>query len=648
MVTPLERDEPQRIGRYRLLGQLGSGGMGRVLLGVGPDGRLVAIKQVHQHLVTEEDFLPRFRREVQTSAQVSGAFTAAVIDFDVESEEPWLASVFVPGVPLDQAVKDYGPLTSDELHKLAIGLASALQAIHGVGLIHRDLKPANVILAEDGPRVIDFGIARAVEGRSELTHTGSIIGSPAFMSPEQAQSLPLTPASDMFSLGAVLAMAAGGSSPFAGSSLPHTLYNIVHTEPDLSGLSAEVRELVSPCLSKDPQERPSPAQLLDFLGPLPPQHRPWSAQVHKAIGEQEAEMSALLADPEATQIVGADPSPVAGSQSVDDFEQRLLALVEIQRAGTLRKRRKRALIAASAVVALVAAVLAGTALFGGSDDQPTGPSVNPLAALNLTKLRSIDLCAAVKEPLVSSLGAWTKGPSSAQWGSCAAQADGYQFSFDIKRIEGYRDNGQRAAGVPVLEDVADGTDRCGRALLPAKTDPQFGIAVMVQGAQSDKLCGVADEAAAELAHRMTAQTPQLPNIRSSLARQDPCALVDSIVVKLNIGDQVRGAPDLLHTCKWISNGTVTVSLERSKILVPTEKPIPFDLGGGNITFLDEAELSSPTCVRRGEYRRIDDSDAEVVTVQVDNPVLTEHPEFRCLTAQLVLQNVLDNLPRVSR
>ncbi|PXX68354.1 serine/threonine protein kinase [Nocardia tenerifensis] len=645
MVTRLEPGDPDRIGRYRLLGQLGSGGMGRVLLGVGPDGRLVAIKQVHQHLVTEEDFLPRFRREVQTSAQVSGAFTAAVIDFDVESEDPWLASVFVPGVPLDKAVKDYGPLTPDEVHKLAIGLASALQAIHGVGLVHRDLKPANVILAEDGPRVIDFGIARAVEGRSELTHTGSIIGSPAFMSPEQAQSLPLTPASDIFSLGAVLAMAAGGASPFAGSSLPHTLYNIVHTEPDLSGLPTEVRELVSPCLRKEPSERPTPAQLLDFLGPLPPQHRPWSAQVHRAIGEQQAEMAALLADPEATQIVGAEPAH-AGAQSVDDFEQRLRALVEIQRAGALHRRRKRVLIAASAVVVLVAGVLAGTALFGGDDEEPTGPVANPLAALNLTKLRSIDLCAAVQEPLVSSLGEWTNKPGSTQWGTCAAEAGGYRFDLDIKRVEGYRDNGQRAAGVPVLEDVAGGTDSCGRALLPAKTDPQFGIAVRVKGAESGKLCGVADEAVDELARRMVQGPPQLPSIRNSLARHDPCALVDSIVVKLNIGDKVRGTADSLHNCKWVANDTTTVSLERSKTLVPTEKPIPFDFGGGNIVFLDEAELQSRTCIRQAEYRRIDGGEAEVVTVRVDNSSTAEHPEFRCLGAQKVLQNIFENLPQV--
>ncbi|MFG1789924.1 serine/threonine-protein kinase [Nocardia sp. NPDC049149] len=646
MVKRLAVGDPARIGRYRLLGELGSGGMGRVLLGVGPDGRLVAIKQVHQHLVTEEDFLPRFRREVQTSAKVSGAFTAAVVDFDTESESPWLASLFVPGVPLDKAVQEFGPCTTAEVRVLAVGLVTALQAIHGAGLVHRDLKPANVILAEDGPRVIDFGIARAVEGRSELTHTGSIIGSPAYMSPEQAQSLPLTPASDIFSLGSVLAMAAGGTSPFAGASMPHTLYNIAHTEADLSGLPPEVAELVRPCLAKDPQERPTPAELLDFLGPLPPPHRPWSARVHRAINDQAAEVAELLADPEATQIVGATPTPSA-AQHVADIEQRLQALVEIQRATNLRRRRKRALIAVSAVVLLIAGVIVGTAAFSGGENSPVPETANPLAGLNLTKLRSIDLCAAVEQPLVSSIGDWTKKPNSTQWGTCAAEAGGYQFDFDIKRTDGYRDNGAKAAGAPVLEDVAGAQDGCGRALLPAAMERQFGIAVRVRGGETDKRCGIADAAATQLVSRIAQGAPQLPNSRVSLAKHDPCALVDSIVVKLNIGDKVRGEPDLLHTCKWSSVGPATVSFERSKILVPTEKPIPFDLGGGNFVFLDEAELGSPACVRRGQYRQIDNSDAEVVTVQVENPSMNEHPEFRCAAAQTVLQNIMENLPRVS-
>lgn len=346
-------------------------------------------------------------------------------------------------------------------------------------------------------------------------------------------------------------------------------------------------------------------------------------------------------------IVGADQARYAEAAGVDAFEQRLQALVEIQRESSLRRRRKRALIMTSAVFAVLVVVLAGAVLFGGDDDRPAEPSVNPLAALDLTKLRSIDLCATVKDPLVSSLGEWTKTPSSAQWGTCAAQAGGYQFAFDIKPIEGYRDNGQRAAGVPVLADEASGSGTCGRALLPAKTDPQFGIAVLVQGTPADEVCGVADEAAAALARRITEGPPQISDIRHSLARHDPCALVDSTVVRLNIGDKVRGAPSLLHTCRWISTGTVTLTLERSMALAPTEKPIPFDLGGGNFVFLDEAELGSPSCIRRGQYRSLDGGNAEVVTVQVENSALAAHPEFRCLAAQQVLQNVMDNLPQVS-
>ncbi|WP_167478137.1 serine/threonine-protein kinase [Nocardia arthritidis] len=644
MPTPLEPDDPPRIGRYRLLGVLGSGGMGRVLLGVGPDGRLVAIKQIHPHLVAEEDFLPRFRREVQTSAKVSGAYTAAVIDFDINAEIPWLASVFVPGVPLDKAVADYGPLTVEQIRTLAVGLSSALAAIHGVGLIHRDLKPGNVILAEDGPRVIDFGIARAAEERSELTHTGSVIGSPSFMSPEQAQSQPLTMASDIFSLGTVLVLAASGKSPFAANSMPHTLYNIVHTEPDLSELPPDVRQLVEPCLAKKPEARPTPAQILDYLGPLPPHTRPWSDAVHEAIRAQAAELSALQSDPETTQVIDGESAAVAPSPV--DFEQRLQELVEQSRTESERGRRVRLLVGALiGVLVLIGGIIVGVVGFGGSDE-PTSSASNPLDRLNMTKLRSIDVCSLINEPLVPSLGGWTAKPESAQWGNCAATAGGHQFVIDIKRIEGYRDNGRRFDDVPILDDVTAGSDGCGRALLPAKTDPQFGITVRVKGGQSDKLCGIADGASDELTRRISERTPMMPNIRNSIARLDPCASVDNIVVKLNIGDQVRGTPDLLHSCKWVATGTVTVVFERAKILVPPDKPIQIDLGGGNVINMDDSEFKSTTCIRQGQYRAIDNVDAEIVTVNIDNASLSQHPEFRCLAAQTILANIMVNLPQV--
>ncbi|WP_433682523.1 serine/threonine-protein kinase [Nocardia sp. CA-119907] len=647
MVTQLQPGDPDRIGRYRLLGQLGAGGMGRVLLGVGPDGRLVAIKQVHAHLITEEDFLPRFRREVQTSARVSGAFTAAVIDFDIDSETPWLASIFVPGMPLDKAVQDCGPLPSAQVRSLAIGLASALRAIHGVGLIHRDLKPANVILAEDGPRVIDFGIARAVEGRSELTHTGSIIGSPAFMSPEQAQSEALTPASDVFSLGAVLAMAAGGKSPFAGSSLPHTLYNIVHTQPDLSGLLPEVRHLVEPCLRKDPKTRPTPAGILDFLGPLPPQAYPWSAAVHEAIRAQGAELSALLTDPEATQIVGADTTgPGAGPS----FDEKLRQLEARSPNRSDRRKQKRALIGAlMGVVVLLGAAVTGAVALSGGGSNPDRP--NPLAGFNMTKLRSIDVCAAMNDPLVDSLGEWERKPVFGDWGSCNATAGGYSITVAAERIDGFRDSSRKVSGVPVLENPAAANNQCDRALLPAAADPQFGIVVRVgathQGS-ADELCRISDEAAAALARNLTVKVPQLQNFRGSLARHDPCAVVDTITLKLSIGELVHGTPDLLHTCKWISANTVTVYLWTH---TPSneQKPIHFDFGGGNVVDVDEAEMKSTSCTRDGVYRPATDGrPSEVVTVSVAGSSVGEHPELRCLGARQILQNILDNLPKVSR
>ncbi|WP_405829942.1 MULTISPECIES: serine/threonine-protein kinase [unclassified Streptomyces] len=212
---------------------LGQGGMGRVLLGAGPDGRLVAVKQVLAHFADDEGFRARFRREVAASRKAPGIYTAAVMDADPDAPTPWLASVFVRGPSLGAAVEAVGVLPEETVRRLAAGLATALLEIHRVGLVHRDLKPDNVLLAEDGVRVIDLGIARMTEGEGNtgLTRTGWVIGSPSFMSPEQAESKPLTPASDVFSLGSVLVMAVTGSSPFAGTSTLQTLYDVVHSTP---------------------------------------------------------------------------------------------------------------------------------------------------------------------------------------------------------------------------------------------------------------------------------------------------------------------------------------------------------------------------------------------------------------------------------
>ena len=296
-MEPLGPGEPAQVGRYRLLAAVGEGGMGRVLLGVAPDGRLAAVKQVHRGFASDPGFRERFRREVEVSRLVSGAYTAAVMDADAHAPTPWLASVFVAGPSLQEAVDTTGPLPPVAVRHLAAGLASALIGIHRAGLVHRDLKPGNVLLADDGPRVIDFGIARAAEGGTDLTHTGVILGSPAFMSPEQAEGRPLTPASDVFSLGALLVLAATGHSAFAGASAPQSLYNVVHTHPDLRFLPPELRALAEPCLAKDPARRPTPAQLLELLGPLPPVQRPWPPAVHALIARHQADVTAVVTKP---------------------------------------------------------------------------------------------------------------------------------------------------------------------------------------------------------------------------------------------------------------------------------------------------------------------------------------------------------------
>ncbi|WP_405829939.1 MULTISPECIES: serine/threonine-protein kinase [unclassified Streptomyces] len=288
----MERSElsaSEFVGPFRTVAVLGQGGMGRVVLGVGPDGRYVAVKQVHAELAEDEGFRARFRREVDASRRVAGGYTAAVIDADPDAETPWLASQFVPGPSLSQAVDAAGPLPEEAVRRLAAGLAHALADVHRAGLIHRDLKPSNVLLAEDGVRVIDFGIVRAVGDQTRITHAGALIGSPAYMSPEQALGQELTPATDVFSLGATLVMACTGKPPFAGSSVPRILHEVVHCEPELGDVPAGLRGIIAHCLAKDPADRPTPGELLSAVGELAPSARPWPEAVNTLVHEHEHE-----------------------------------------------------------------------------------------------------------------------------------------------------------------------------------------------------------------------------------------------------------------------------------------------------------------------------------------------------------------------
>jgi eukaryotic-like serine/threonine-protein kinase len=269
MMHELQPGDPELIGPYRLRGRLGTGGMGQVFLGVSAGGRPVAVKVVRAHLATDPEFRERFRREIAVARKVSGVYTSPVIDADVDGPMPWLATAYVEGPSLADAVMANGPLAAGSVLALAKGLAEGLNAIHAAGVVHRDLKPANVLLAADGPRVIDFGISRATEA-SALTHTGLVVGSPGFMSPEQAEGRVVGPPSDIFSLGAVLAFAATGHGPFGAGSTPALVYRVVYSPPNLNNLPAEVRPLIERCLVKDPAQRPTAAQLLAEAGGVHP------------------------------------------------------------------------------------------------------------------------------------------------------------------------------------------------------------------------------------------------------------------------------------------------------------------------------------------------------------------------------------------
>jgi serine/threonine protein kinase len=256
----LSPQDPRAVGEFQLRARLGAGGMGQVYLGYSRAGRAVAVKVVHPELASDTHFRRRFAHEVANAKAVSGMYTAPVVAAGLDDDPPWFATAFVPGPPLSEVVKRHGPLPEPAVWRLAAGLTEALQAVHAAGLVHRDLKPANVLLADDGPHVIDFGISRALDA-STLTASGVIVGTPGYMSPEQAEGEHVDAPSDIFSLGALLAFAATGRAPFGGGSAAAILYRVVSGQADLTGLPRRLREVIASCLAKDQAQRPGPAAL---------------------------------------------------------------------------------------------------------------------------------------------------------------------------------------------------------------------------------------------------------------------------------------------------------------------------------------------------------------------------------------------------
>ncbi|MEU8700696.1 protein kinase [Streptomyces sp. NPDC048680] len=256
----LRREDPRVVGSFRLHRRLGAGGMGVVYLGSDRRGQRVALKVIRPDLAEDQEFRSRFAREVSAARRIRGGCTARLVAADLEAERPWFATQYVPGPSLHDKVAEEGPLSAAEVASIGAALSEGLVAVHEAGVVHRDLKPSNILLSPKGPRIIDFGIAWAT-GASTLTHVGTAVGSPGFLAPEQVRGAAVTPATDVFSLGATLAYAAMADSPFGHGSSEVMLYRVVHEEPQLYDVHDALAPLLSACLAKDPEERPSTLQL---------------------------------------------------------------------------------------------------------------------------------------------------------------------------------------------------------------------------------------------------------------------------------------------------------------------------------------------------------------------------------------------------
>lgn len=627
LIEPLSPSDSPMIGRYRVRGVLGAGGMGRVVLATGPDGRFVAIKQIHSHLLDDREFRARFEREVAISARVSGAFTAAVVDFETTGETPWLASVFIAGVELDKAVRELGPLPVPALRTLASGMASALHSIHSTGLVHRDLKPANVILAADGPRVIDFGIAQAVGTGAQLTEVGAVVGSPAYMSPEQANSAPITAASDVFSLGSLLCMAATGKAPFAATSAPYTLFNIVHSEPQLDDVPAPLRDLIAGCLRKDPRARPTPAQILDYLGVLPVQSQPWPAPVHAEIADQTRKLVALTADPEATQIIPAHtriappPAPMAAKKSRTALRVGLAAMAAVVVAG-----------------ALTAVLLRGNESASPAED----PSqAIPTATLpGLDRMRGTDACtwvprafgeklptevAAKASPDVSS---W-RWQSTSGWG-CDGSSGGARIAVEIgAAVDGFASGKQVVNGYA----IARRGDDCAFAIEGGDQGARWGIIV---DTFSRTECRLADH----VLERLTASLGELrPDTaaQQSLSAVDPCALVDNSAFAA-LGPAVAKSA---HSCEWAGDSTVRITLSQPRRRATSMEQKVIDIGDG-VLVEDLGTVGLHECRRVFQFRKVGETIREELEVSVSNP--NQREEQLCAIADPLVKQAVGRLP----
>ncbi|WP_433408244.1 protein kinase domain-containing protein [Saccharomonospora azurea] len=615
-MKPLGADDPRIVGRYRTLAVLGEGGMGRALLAVGPDGRFAAVKLVFSSLAHDPVFRDRFRREVAASRLVSGAYTASVLDADTESDTPWLASLYVPGPSLADVLDEAGPFDVAGVRHLAVTLAVALADIHRAGLIHRDLKPGNVLITHDGPRVIDFGIARAADG-SDLTATNALIGSPAFMSPEQALGGQITPASDVFSLGSLLLTAATGTRPFAGTSTPQTLYNVAHLDPDLDGLAPELRTFVEPCLAKDPARRPTPQQLVDHLGPVTSATAPWPQAVQALVVRQEQRLRTVAQAP--------PPPPLPAPPSA---------------APTPSTRRRGFPVPVAAFTAALVAVLV-VVLVNVLDDsesappvQASEPQVGEEEALSVERLRRVDPCTLLVEARIPSWGPLVPDTDSYSLDTCyysGSESTRILLSLATRFQSGTPEPG--TSGRTVHLTTLTGCE----AAIQLPEQPGYSLSVHDPDAES---CEAPKQAVEEALQRLRGDDVLLDHPAGSAYPLDPCLLLDDAAVRDVLGP-TKPTFDGLHTCRW--EGSRSARLRIAPGFPGSEPPEgatnrPVSLDGVEAEMVTDADRIY--CRVHWAHRHIDDRHMEEVSITYsqDEPV-------PCEPAQQLASEIVATLPR---